>query len=267
MTAVWTRRLLATAVLGVLAVALPALAEDPRCEKQPDRPQCQSSDETPEPTTTTSTEAPTTTSTEGTTTTTAPVPDPDPDPEPTTTTTLPADPFDAVSVIGCSNTQQAASGYLDLSVADLLVNTARAGHTVEYWAVNSDGWDEYYLPLRPEDGFDGAWLNLCERVTAGLTLENAEAVLAKIWEIDPGIPVWVSPLNFYESEDCEVTNGNQIPNEGSVITDTLVANYELVERGPDLGPLTADQLRRDLCHPNRDGVTFLGTQLQVFFDD
>jgi hypothetical protein len=262
MTAVWTRRLLATAVLGVLAAALPALASDPRCDTQPDRPQCQSTDETPEPTTTTSTEAPTTTGPVP-----VPVPVPDPDPDPTTTTTLPIDPFDAVSVIGCSNTHNAASGYLDGSEFDLLVNTAWAGHTVEYWAVNSDGWDEHYLPLRPEDGFDGAWFNLCERVSAGLTLENAETVLAKIWEIDPGIPVWVSPLNFYEDEECDVTNGNQIPNEGSIITDTLVANYELVERGPDLGPLTGDHLRRDLCHPNRDGITFLSTQLQDFFDE
>jgi hypothetical protein len=275
----WTRRLLATTVLGVLAVALPALADDSRCEKQPERPQCQSTDDTPEPTTTTSTEAPTTTSTEGTTTTTGPVPDPDPDPdptttttapgpdpEPTTTTTLPAAPPDAISVIGCSNTHHAASGYLDASEMDLLVNTAWAGHTVEYWALNDDGWVDHYLPLRPFDGFDGAWFNLCERASAGLTLENAETVLAKIWEIDPGIPVWVSPLNFYEGEECDVTNGNQIPNEGSIIADTLVANYEGVERGPDLGPLTAEHLRRDLCHPNRDGITFLGTQLQAFFD-
>jgi hypothetical protein len=170
-------------------------------------------------------------------------------------------------VIGCSNTHHAASGYLEVSGADLLVNTAWAGYTVEYWAINSNGWDDHYLPLRPEDGFDGAWLNLCERAATGLTLENAEAVLAKIWEIDPRIPVWVSPLNFYEGEDCEVTNGNQIPTEGMLITDTLVATYELVKRGPDLGPLTVDHLRRDLCHPNRDGITFLGSQLQGFFDN
>lgn len=258
MTTVWTRRLLATAIAGMLAVALPALALDPRCEMQPEHPRCQPPYESPEPTTTTSTEAPTTTS---------PDPDSDADPGPTTTTTLPTNPFDAVSVIGCSNTQLAASGYLDISATDLLVNTAWPGHTIKYWAVKSDGWDEHYLPLRPEDGFDGAWLNLCERVTAGLTLENAEAVLARIWEIDPGIPVWVSPLNFYEGEECDVTNGNQIPNEGSVIADTLAAKYELVERGPDLGPLTADQLRRDLCHPDRNGITLLGTQLQAFFDE
>ncbi len=243
--------MLATAVLGVLAVTLPALADDPRCDNQPDRPQCESVDETPEPTTTTSTEPPTTPTTVAG----------------TTTTTLPADPFDAISVIGCSNTNHAASGYLDLSDVDLLVNTAWAGHTIEYWALNSNGWDEHYLPLRPEDGFDGAWLNLCERAAAGLTLENAETVLAKIWEIDPGIPVWVSPLNFYEGEACEVTNGNQIPNEGMVIADTLVESYELVERGPDLGPLGAEHLRKDLCHPDRDGITFLGTQLQTFFDE
>lgn len=258
MTTEWMRKLLAGTVLGLLAIALPALAVDPRCEIDPDRPQCQSSEESPDPTTTTTT-------TEATTTTSA---DAEPEPDPTTTTTIPEeDPFDAVSVVGCSNTHHAASGYLDASEIDLLVNTAWAGHTVEYWAVNDEGWVDHYLPLRPIDGFDGAWFNLCERASAGLTLENAETVLEKIWEIDPDIPVWVSPLNFYEGEECEVTNGNQIPNEGAVIADTLVATYELVERGPDLGPLTADHLRRDLCHPDRDGITFLGTQLQGFFDE
>jgi hypothetical protein len=171
-----------------------------------------------------------------------------------------------VSVIGCSNTNHAVSGYLETSDKDLLVNTAWAGHTVEYWALRSDGWVEHYLPLRPEDGFDGVWFNLCERAEAGLTMANAEIVLAKIWAIDPGIPVWISPLNFYEGEECAVTNGNQIPNEGAVIADALAVEFELVRRGPDIGPMTADHLRSDLCHPNQDGTASMGAQLKAFFD-
>jgi hypothetical protein len=178
----------------------------------------------------------------------------------------PENPLDAVSVIGCSNTNHAVAGYLEASDIDLLVNTAWAGHTVEYWALRSDGWVEHYLPLRPEDGFDGVWFNLCERAEAGLTRANAEIVLAKIWAIDPGIPVWISPLNFYEGEECEVTNGNQIPNEGAIIADALAVEFDLVHRGPDIGPLTADQLRSDLCHPDQDGTVSMGAQLKAFFD-
>jgi hypothetical protein len=247
-------------LLGVLALAIPALATDPRCEEQLDRAECQSDEQPPEPTTTTT-----------------PPPDSDPErdrvpePRPTTTTTqarttLPENPFGAVSVIGCSNTNYAASGYLAMSEADLLVNTAWAGHTVEFWAVRTEGWVDHYLPLRPDDGFDGAWFNLCERASAGLTQQNSEIVLAKIWAIDPGIPVWISPLNFYEGEGCTVTNGNQIPNEGAIIADALVAQYDLVHRGPDIGPLTADQLRSDLCHPDSEGTASMGAQLKAFFD-
>ena len=258
----------------LLALVTPVLAADPRCDTQPDRPFCEPDSEPtttttivttttlPETTTTTvpetTTTAPTTTTVPETTTTTVG--------ETTTTTMAPENPFDAVSVVGCSNTNHAASGYLDASELDLLVNTAWAGHTVEYWATKEDGWVEHYLPLRPETGFDGAWLNLCERAEAGLTQENVDAVLAKIWEIDPGIPIWISPLNYYEGEDCEVTAGNSIPNDGAIIADTTAATYELVSRGPDLGPLSAEQLRRDLCHPNQLGIDFLGLQLVDFFD-
>lgn len=229
---------LVLSVLAFVALALPVVAADPRCEEMPEHPACGTPDE-----------------------------EPPPPPPPPTATTLPSDdPFDAVGVVGCSNTFHAVTGYSETSETDLLVNTAYAGHTVEIWASDPLAWADHYLPLRPEDGFDGVWFNLCERAEAGLTIENAEAVLATIWEIDPAIPVWVSPLNFYETEDCVVTNGNQIPEDGAVIADLLVEQYELVQRGPDLGPLTANMLRRDFCHQNSAGVAFNGQQLVDFFD-
>jgi hypothetical protein len=228
--------------LVVLSLAVPAWALDIRCETGSDRPQCQTPD------------------TDTTTTTTMP-------PQITTTTTIPIPSgFGATSVIGCSNTNHAAAGYGDLSDLGHLINTAWAGHTIEYWATNTAPWDEHYLPLRPDEGFDSAWLNLCERADQGLTLENVELVLSKIWEIDPNIPVWISPLNYYEGEGCLVTNGNQVPTEGAVIADALVANDDLLMRGPDLGPLSDELLRADECHPNRSGTEFLGSQLVAFFD-
>lgn len=238
-----TQAIIGTAVL-TLALAGPVLALDPRCDQQPDRPFCQPAEE-PAPTTTTTLPQ--------VTTTTASAP-------------LPTDPLEAISVIGCSNTNHATAGYLAASSNDVLVNTAAAGHTVEYWATEDAGWSERYLPMRPVEGYDGAWLNLCERAANTLTIANAEAVLAKIWEIDPGIPVWISPLNYYETEACLVTAGNLIPSEGAIIADALVAQYEDVFRGPDLGPLGDALLRADECHPNQAGIAFLGAQLVDFFD-
>ncbi|MDH3462154.1 MAG: hypothetical protein OEM32_00820 [Acidimicrobiia bacterium] len=217
---------------AAMAAALPALALDARCETEPNRPMCQV----------------------------------EPPPPPTTIPEPPATPLDAVSVVGCSNTHHAVTGYLEESSVDLLVNTAYAGHTMTVWATDPLAWEDHYLPQRPANGFDGAWLNLCERASSGLTLENVEAVISKIWEIDPEIPIWVSPHNFYANEDCEVTNGNQISDEGAAIAEIVVESYINVFRGPDLGPLTADMLRRDSCHQNDSGVAFNGSQLVDFFD-
>ena len=218
------------AILIAIAIAIPAEALDARCETNPDHPKCQ-------------------------------VEDPPPSPVPPE-----GDFHDWISVIGCSNTRNAAVGYSEVSFQDLLVNTARAGETMTVWATSPSVWDEQYLPMRPVDGYDGAWINLCERAVSGLSQLNVEAVIAKVWEIDPDIPIWISPLNFYDTEDCEVTNGNQIPSEGVAIADSLAAEHTNVFRGPDLGPLTADMLRRDACHQNEEGITFNGTQLVAFFD-
>ena len=231
-------KLLATLVAFLMlatTLALPASALDPRCENVPDDPRCEMDDPT-----------------------TPPPPEEPP---------LEVDPIENISVIGCSNTNHAVTGYLDSSENDLLINTAHAGHTVTYWATSQNGWDEHYLPQRPADGYDAAWVNLCERAVNELNVDNVEAVVAKIWEIDPDIPIWISPLNYYEAETCIVTNGNQIPNDGAVIADQLVADNELLQRGPDLGPLGESHLRRDACHPSSNGIAYLGSQLIAFFDN
>ena len=172
----------------------------------------------------------------------------------------------AIAAIGCSNTDLAVAGYLDQSELDRLVNTAAGGETVERWANTTDNWEEHYLPNRPEDGFDAAWLNLCERAREGLSRANVVQQLERIWELDPGIPVYISPLNFYAGEECRVTAGNQVSDNGAALADALVEEFDDIYRGPDLGPLGAGDLREDLCHPNQDGVAVLGAQLVDFFD-
>lgn len=91
------------------------------------------------------------------------------------------------------------------------------------------------------------------------------AIINRIWAIDPGIPIFLSPLNFYPNELCSVTNGNQIPNEGAIIADYLAGVLADVFRGPDLF-LTVAQLRADQCHQNSAGIVANGLQLKEFFD-
>ena len=250
------RTLLAIGVIMVLSV--PALAgRAGPCANHPEDPRCQTSTTTTLPPTTTTTAPPTTTTTDPSTTTTT---------VPTTTTTTIVMVGQDIAGIGCSNTLQTINAYLSQSSEDSIIGVAAGGHTIGDWA-NKRDWDSRYLGFRPSTGYTGAWLQLCERASAGLTLENIETILANIWESDPGIPVWISPLNFYVDETCAVTAGNLIPNVGAVFADLLTATNPLVHRGPDLGPLSDNQLRRDDCHPNSAGENLLGGQMVGFFDE
>ena len=256
------------AILGVvLYIALPANAWDPRCEdpRHAGRAECQIDP----PTTTTTTIATTSTSDGGTTTTT--IPSTTTSQPPTTSTTVPgSDGGSAIAGLGCSNTKDALSdpgGYLDQSDQDNLIVVAAGGHTVGGWANNKRGsWDSRYLGFRPAAGYDGVWFHLCERAKSGLTKANIVTVLENIWVADPGIPVWLSPMNTYSGVYCSVTDGNSIAEQGDALIDELATEYGNVHRGPDTGPLTGSMVRRDDCHPNSAGVALMGGQIMEFFD-
>ncbi len=242
---------MAVVVVLMLGLALPVLAND-RCnlDRFKDRPICQTSTST----TTTSTSLPSTSST-------APS---------STTSTLPTG--GAIAGVGCSNTYDALSdpgGYLDQSSEDNLIVVAAGGHTVETWAENTqssrkDPWGRY-LSFRPVAGYTGVWFHLCERA-GQLTTENVVTVLEDlVWANDPGIPVWLSPMNTYDGVFCSVTAGNAVAEDGVAVIAELDAMPN-VHVGPDLGPLTSSMVRRDDCHPNDAGVALMGSQLVEFFD-
>jgi hypothetical protein len=222
------------------------------------------------PPSTTTTPAPPTTIGSPTTTiiaTTTSVPDATTTlPEPTTTTIPPPEPtdLDAISVIGCSNTFDAVEGYLATSDEDRLKNTAWGGYYLQRWAFRN--WPAQYADLRPETGYDAAWLMLCEKLPNVLSVAVTQVVLDKIWAIDPGIPVYISPMHLFPNELCPVTGGNLIPTAGMAIADEMVAGNPLVLRGPDLGPLTVEMLRSNQCHLSESGIAFVGGQLADFFD-
>lgn len=216
-------------------------------------------------TTTTST---TTTSAPGSTTT-------------TTSTQSEAPPPDLgdgmIGVVGCSNTGQAVEGYHDVSDVDLLTPGDLGGGAISLWGDPSNGDYSTYWSLydtrRPADGYAGTWVQLCIR-----TVEHQGAfdtdeqqwvthIVEQIEVRDPGIPIWISPLNFYaDGVVCESV-GVEGPAIAAESADWAAAALDGVFRGPDLGPLEQSDLGvRDNCHPGREGRAKLGAQLSAFFD-
>lgn len=203
-------------------------------------------------TTTTSPTSPTTTTTLLATTTS----------QASTTTDPPSAPSD-IAGMGCSNTNQIIDGYDSQSSQDRIVNLGRGGRTVTAWATDPRSFNDY-----DKNGpYNAAWFHLCELASNGLTSQNIDTVLAELWDRDPNLIVYMSPMNFYTTEDCRKTGGNQIPNEGAVLADQYAAAYADVLRGPDIGPLTPAMTTSDRCHLNTTGQVFAGDQLKEFFDE
>ena len=180
----------------------------------------------------------------------------------------------SIGVVGCSNTEQSADGYQDLSSLNLLTQGDLGGGTIGRWG---DALDEHYSlywglydSRRPADGYAGVWMQLCLKSgehngvftdqIAGWVDHAVQQVLAR----DPGVTIWISPLNFYE-HFCPATGTS-----GTVVTgaaaDWAADFLPGVVRGPDLGPLDRSQVRADLCHLNPSGKDEVGQQLVVFFD-
>lgn len=178
----------------------------------------------------------------------------------------PGDPG-TIGVVGCSNTLQAVTAYTAASTLDLLAPTARWGTSMSQWASsrNQRFW-ETYDELRPADGYSAAWLNLCARVskrdgTPLLTQSHIDAVLVKIWQRDPGIPVYINPLNSFTDEQCPTSGGNTVPALGAVLADDTAAAYADVYRVDDLGPIDGEP-----CHLTAADQLLIGDQLVSIFD-
>ena len=167
-------------------------------------------------------------------------------------------------VIGCSNTRQSVEGYLQLSENPLLVNTAEGGWPISRWADRVGHWDRY-PNLRPAEGYDGLWMQLCEHIAHGLSRRDVRKILNAVWRFDPGIPVWLSPLNTYTNEDCWRSGGNTITGQGVDLIARVTRN-QAIDPGPVLGPLEAEHVTKDNCHLTGPGRLLVGSQLVEFFD-
>ncbi|REK34029.1 MAG: hypothetical protein DWQ20_07075 [Actinobacteria bacterium] len=222
----------------------------------------------PRTSTTTPGNATTTTVEPGTTTTVAS----------TTGNTEPAPPVGTgtVGVVGCSNTDLAVAGYTDLSSLDRLTTGDLGGGSPPSWGDPSeDRYPEYwgiYEDRRPATGYVETWVQLCLRSSEhqGSFDETEQAwithIVDQIHQRDPGIPIWISPVNFYEGIVCDAV-GADGPAIAAEASDWAASALPGVFRGPDLGPLTSAEVGvRDDCHPNQAGQRLLGGQLVDFFD-
>ena len=179
---------------------------------------------------------------------------------------LPGAHYNNIATIGCSNTRDAVSGYLDVSDQERLIRTAQSGVETRDWANLDEPW-VLYDQERESSGYESVWLNICQTTQTGEpTANEVLLVVDRIWDRDPNIPIFISGLNYFETEECELTDGNYIPDVAAKLANMLVLTNDLFLRGPDLGPVPADFIS-DGCHFNRAGEEFVGQQLADFFDE
>lgn len=182
-----------------------------------------------------------------------------------------------LGVVGCSNTEQSVDGYRDVSEADLLTPGDLGGGSISLWGDPSiAGYSTYwsfYDTRRPAEGYAGTWVQLCIRTSEheGAFDSDEEQwvthIVEQIHARDPGIPVWISPLNFYaDGVVCESV-GVEGPAISAEAADWAASALAGVFRGPDLGPVEESDLGvRDTCHLGRDAKALVGAQLSAFFD-
>ena len=181
-----------------------------------------------------------------------------------------------IGVVGCSNTDQSVTGYSGVSSQDRLISGDLGGGTASIWGdPGNNSYAEYwgiYDSRRPADGLDDAWVQICLRTNDhGGVFDQPEMdwishIVEQLQQRDPGINVWISPINFYEGVVCDAIgpDGSEI---AAQTADWAAASVSGAFRGPDLGPVSASQTAlRDNCHLNDAGRRLVGGQLVEFFD-
>ncbi|HKY49391.1 MAG TPA: PKD domain-containing protein [Acidimicrobiia bacterium] len=184
---------------------------------------------------------------------------------------------ESIGVIGCSNTRQHVEGYTLLSDADkfwLPVDLAISGGTVAVWAANLTDSNPYWANFSAnlqKYGASSVWIQMCirgkEASSTGMTADQQSDLADVIKEAErrtQGVPVYVSPLNDYASNDCPATGLYGVPN-AKQLADWAAATG-LALRGPDTGPLSHSLLAKDLCHLNEFGLAAVGEPMVDFFD-
>lgn len=167
-----------------------------------------------------------------------------------------------VGVLGCSNTQDATTGYHRVSTQQTLWShrdlQGYGGKCVVDWAnPASPTWRNFSKGLTIYPATNRIWWQMCTHINEGTAQSHADAALAILRTYTP-LPLVVSPLDL--SASCHRSD------------DALAASMVdlLIERGdatagPILSALEPHQMR-DACHANEDGVLIWGAELAAFFD-
>ncbi len=178
-------------------------------------------------------------------------------------------PGGTIGYLGCSNTEQSVEGYRQV-VRDPLFwapYPGEGGDVLRWAGVEDQMWRGFDAQLAANDPPTGIWFQACETEDRPVTYEQLVTALANLrTRLDEGTPVWLSSLNSYDPADqCE-----RLGVDGTSDIDEMVERAVaegLATAGPELGPLSEPTTRGDGCHPNRSGITLLGTQLEEFFGE
>ncbi len=164
-----------------------------------------------------------------------------------------------LAYVGCSNTDDS----VQRGAGPAFVPHYRTGGgSLPRWATDSRGHRAIFEANHTLG--DPVWWQLCIRHDEGIgkTYPTHEAMIDEVasWLLPQAGEVWVSPLNLFSTDPPRISD--------AVFHAEMVAyaveTYGL-SVGPVLGPLTDELLRPDGIHPNRHGMTVLGSQLDGFF--
>lgn len=200
--------------------------------------------------------------------------------------------------IGCSNTHDTIYGYHQVSSKHLFWpftmknggNYSIESHLVFDWADPNNGiWHQFDKMKREYNGGDDPpviWVQMCEildpRERRGYhvtTFGDVQTMLANLRQHAPRSKVYISPLQSYDPPTlCKKMgpDGEEIAQMTDLANQAVAAGLALPGPGagsnPNLGPLTAQTVASDGCHPGgyphdgSGGDTLLGGQLANFFD-
>ena len=173
-----------------------------------------------------------------------------------------------VGVVGCSNTQNALTGYEEVSTKRLLWakddtignGSTYSGKSISEWsAPGSVAWDIFDSALAAHPETSAIWWELCVRDGSDDTNATVDAIVDLIRQRLPNVPIYASALD--DTPGCVIGDAAR----SQQFVDYLVAKGS-VERGPVMTPLTSAQTDAGGCHANQIGKPIWGQDLADFFD-
>lgn len=180
--------------------------------------------------------------------------------------TEPVEDSASVGYVGCSNSSEAVEGYRTLVGEGVFwPSYPGGGGDINRWALNTDSiWQGFEEAVALHGPLESVWFQVCEHENDPATIETLRSAIENIRTRVPSAVLYLSPLNSYDPATmCERLGPDGISDLVTMVDQAIAEG--LASQGPQLGPLTVATTRGDRCHPNRDGMALLGSQLEAFF--